>query len=331
MNEYKVEYQVLQEEMQSAQPQVETLHKLEIINKTLTEQNKNLMTQLEIAIGNVQRLEKIRVLQQSQLNKLEMHSRGQEVTIVTLGSFIDSLVEKKLDIEIPDEVRRILSQIKITERRKSEVKPQQNNFMRMLQKSSGEKDNLDTNKHMVKSLSTGRINLPQSMSSHGSVYRTNSLNTQTAIEISTRNLPEKHHSPNTSTEKISKFFSSSHNNILQQKINAQNNLMNAKIDINVQEFEPTDSIFNKNLLKSIDNDNSSLTSDVSSRYKHDEISPTNSIDSGVGTPNSPKLLDSLDNNHPLSNCDVNFTFNGSRELKSITNAKNISKNVTILK
>lgn len=95
LNEYKVEYQVLQEEMQSVQPQVETLHKLETQNKTLTEQNKNLMTQLEIAIGNVQRLEKIRVLQQSQLNKLEMHSRGQEVTIVTLGSFIETLVSTK--------------------------------------------------------------------------------------------------------------------------------------------------------------------------------------------------------------------------------------------
>lgn len=319
LNEYKVEYQVLQEEMSSVQPQVETLHKLEKQQKTLTEQNKNLMTQLEIAIANVQRLEKIRVLQQSQLNKLEMHSRGQEVTIVTLGCFIESLIEKKLDIEeIPDDVRRILSQIKATERRKSEVKqPQQtNNLMRMLQKSSTTDTSGDGSKHMVKSLSTGRINVPQNLVTDQNVFRTNSLNNEAVMDISKNALQhQQRQSPNTSTEKISKFFSSSHNNILQQKLTAQNNILNTKIDIKVQEFESEKR-----------NDNDRLISDNNNcpAYHHDKISPTNSIDSGVGTPNSPKLLPtSLDNNHPLSNCDVNFTYNGARELKSITNAKNI--------
>lgn len=317
MNEYKVEYQVLQEEMSSVQPQVEALHKLGVQNKTLTEQNKNLMTQLELALGNVQRLEKIRVLQQSQLNKLEMHTRAQDVTITTLGSFIDSLVEKKLDIEFPDDVRRILAQIQITERRKSEVKPQQNNLMRMLQKTSPDMGNNDS-KHMVKSLSTGRIDLPQHLLDQN-MFRTNSLNAQTATEISNNKL-QTQHSPNTSTEKISKFFSSSHNNILQQKLNFQNNMVNAKIDIKIQEFEPDSKRTNNR-----GDDNVQLSE--TSLYEHDKISPTNSIDSGVGTPNSPKSLSALDN-HPLSNCDVNFTYNGSRELKNMTNNKNNTKDIT---
>lgn len=316
MNEYKVEYQVLQEEMCSVQPQVEAFHKLEAQNKTLTEQNKKLMTQLELAMGNVQRLEKIRILQQSQVNKLEMHSRAQDVTIITLGSFVDSLVEKKIDIEIPDDVRRILSQIQITERRKSEAKPQQNNLMRMLQKSTPDSGNTD-NKQMVKSLSTGRINLPQHLCDQNA-FRTNSLNTQAAAEIFKNKLQKQ--SPNTSAEKISKFFSSSHNNILQQKLNAQNNVLNSKIDIKIQEFEPESKT-----------KNSKEDKVVKPVYEHEKVSPTNSIDSGVGTPSSPKSLSLIDN-HPLSNCDVNFTYNGSRELKNMTNIKNATKSgITIPK
>lgn len=326
-----MEYQVLQEEMSSVQPKVETLHMLEKQQKTLTEQNKNLMTQLEIAIANVQRLEKIRVLQQSQLNKLEMHSRGQEVTIVTLGGFIESLIERKLDIEeIPDDVRRILSQIKATERRKSEVRqPQQINIlMRMLQKTSTDTVGAeDGNRQMVKSLSAGRINVPQNLvRTDQNKFRTNSLNIEAVMDISKSALDQQQRqSPNTSTEKISKFFSSSHNNILQQKLNAHNNVLNTKIDIKVQEFECE---------KRKDNDRIISENNNCPTYQHDKISPTNSIDSGVGTPNSPKLLSTSlqDNNHPLSNCDVNFTFNGSRELRSITNAKNISnKNVIVPK
>lgn len=70
---------MLQEEMASVQPQVDNLHKLEVQNKTLTEQNKALMAQLELALSNVQRLEKNRTLQQASINRMEMQSRGLEV------------------------------------------------------------------------------------------------------------------------------------------------------------------------------------------------------------------------------------------------------------
>lgn len=273
--------------MNSAQPQIEALHKLEAQNKILTEQNKALMGQLELTLSNVQRLEKMRVLQQSQLNKVETQNRALDVTISTLGSFINSLIEDKVDVEIPDDVQRILSHLNFSERVKSEVKPQQNNLLKMFQKSP--------DKMMQKSLSMGKINLPPNSEHNRS--RTNSLSQNKDI------LPNLETTPSNSAEKISKFFSNSHHNILQQKHNSQNNLLNnAKIDITVQEFEHEE--ISNALTKKID-------------FDANKISPTNSEDSGVGTPNSPKET------HPLSNCDVTFTFNGTKELKSIKNFKNL--------
>lgn len=292
LNEYKVEYQVLQEEMTSVQPQMDALHKLEIQNKTLTEQNKALMGQLELALSNVQRLEKTRTLQQSQLNRLEMHSRGLEVTVSTLGNFINDLIEEKVDVEIPDEVRRILSQITVVERRKSEAKPQ-NNLLRMFQHAT------HPDKLMVKSLSTGKISFPGDLDQ--SMMRSNSLNTKTIKEN------ELNACNNNASQKVSNFFSTSHSNILQQKVHAHGN---SKIDIQIQDFE-------KNMMEK----NINLPLNELEGF-NDKTSPTHSIDSGVGTPNSPKNIE----HHPLSNCDVNFTFNGTRELKNIKSLRNTVRN-----
>lgn len=256
LNEYKVEYQVIQEEMISVQPQMEALQRFETENKTLREQNKALTAQLEIALSNVQRLEKTRTIQQSNINKLEMQSRTYEVTIATLGSFINSLMERKLDVEIPGDVRRIISQITISERRRSSI----------LNRNSPEKQAA-----MVKSLSTGRITVAPSS---GEVLRSNSLNTAAG--------------GNQQQQKVSQFFSNTHTSILQKQLSQQNLLLtnNAKIDIKIQDFETPS--------------------------QDEKSSPTHSVDSGVGTPSSPKDV------HPLSNCgDVNFMFNGTRELKTI--------------
>ncbi|KAJ8956370.1 hypothetical protein NQ318_015108 [Aromia moschata] len=302
LNEYKVEYQVLQEEMQSVQPQVEALHKLEAQNKTLTEQNKALMGQLEMALANVQRLEKTRVLQQSQLNRLEMQFRAQEVTIATLGNFINNLVEQKVEVEIPDEVRRILTQISFTEKRKNEFKPQQNNLMKMFQKA-GEPH---PDRLMVKSMSTGKIAVPTAPDQH--TFRAHSLNVQDA-ELKT--LAGESKSQSNSAEKISKFFSSSHNTILHQKLMPQS-VSNPKIDIRIQDFESDQT--SKRVAEKTDL--------PLSEYDGSKVSPTGSMDSGVGTPVSPKAADP----HPLSNCDVTFTYNGTRELKNIKALKGLSRN-----
>lgn len=49
LNEYRVEYQVLQEEMLSVKPQMENIEKLEAENKHLTQQNSHINEQLEVS------------------------------------------------------------------------------------------------------------------------------------------------------------------------------------------------------------------------------------------------------------------------------------------
>ncbi|CAH2015279.1 unnamed protein product [Acanthoscelides obtectus] len=66
---------------------------------------------------------------------------------------------------------------------------------------------------MVKSLSTGKIDLPERKE-----FRANSLNSQTIMEPTLKTQQDK--SPTSSTERISKFFSTSHNTILQQRHNS---------------------------------------------------------------------------------------------------------------
>lgn len=270
LEEYKVEYQVIQEEMISVQPQLEALQRLEVQNKVLTEQNKALTAQLEIALSNVQRLEKTRTLQQANINKLEMQNRTYEVTIATLGSFINNLMDQKLDVEIPGDVRRIISQITISERRRSSD-IRNTNLIKVL---GGLNNRTSPEKAMVKSLSTGRITTTNTATPPIINERANSLNTTGQQQQQ--------------QQKVSNFFSSTHTNILQKQLSQQSllsslNNNNTKIDIKIQDFE----------------------------------SNSSPADSGVGTPSSPNNNNN-DVVHPLSNCgDVNFTFNGTRELKTI--------------
>lgn len=48
LNEYRVEYQVLQEEMMSVKVQMENIENLEMINQKLTRQNARLTEELEV-------------------------------------------------------------------------------------------------------------------------------------------------------------------------------------------------------------------------------------------------------------------------------------------
>lgn len=48
LNEYRVEYQVLQEEMISMKPQMENLEKYKLMNKQLTQEVAQLSEQLEV-------------------------------------------------------------------------------------------------------------------------------------------------------------------------------------------------------------------------------------------------------------------------------------------
>lgn len=319
LNEYQVEYQVLQEELASVQPQVDAFYKMEAQNKTLTEQNKALMAQLELALSNVQRLEKNRTLQQSSTNRLEMQNRGFEVTIATLATFINSLVEDKVDIEIPEDVQRILAQITFNERRKSNLKSPQNNLIKMFRNTE--------DKIMIKSLSTGKINMGelkgQNLAEPSNLLRSNSLSTAQNCLSQLKESNEIHSSSNPNlSSKTSPFFSSSHNQIIQQKLHKEQALSNPKIDITIQDCVEYENFNNKSssdcseILKSnlhqIDEKSVSLPLNEKLSQYNSKSSPTNSIDSGVGSP-SPKEMEP----HPLSNCDVQFTFNGTRELKNI--------------
>lgn len=53
LNEYRVEYQVLQEEMISMKPQMENLERLKVLNKQLTQEVGQLSGQLEVRYLNI--------------------------------------------------------------------------------------------------------------------------------------------------------------------------------------------------------------------------------------------------------------------------------------
>lgn len=146
LTEYRVEYHVLQEEMASVRPQLDSLAKLEQQNKQLLEQNQRFMEQLEIAVSNTQRMEQTRAAHQATINRLESQIRSLEVTVNTLGNFVNNVIEKKIDIEIPGDVRRIVQQISLSERRN-------------INNNLGNMKKLEPQKYMVKSLSMSRLGL----------------------------------------------------------------------------------------------------------------------------------------------------------------------------
>lgn len=355
LQEYRVEYQVLREEAAGAKAQQEALSKLEIDCATLRDHNAQLSQQLELALGNVQRLERNRILQQSAHNRLEMQARTLEVTVATLGAFIDQLIESKIDIEIPGDVRRIVSQLSVAERRRTGTTlfGQRSDAGLMPARPP----------QMVKSLSTGRIATPISSLSHANaengMSRSNSLSSGEINKLpALRVLAEEEKAaaasaskPTSLGSKMSHFFSTSHSHILHNKLSGAPSHTNSVKQIiredsrenilstpppseHPDDGKPTFPDTTANTTTSVITTPVTTTSETSlaTISETPQItmetpqttptavdSPTGSEDSGVGTPLSPK--------HPLSNCDVNFTFNGTTKLKNIrTLNRNLSRN-----
>ncbi|XP_019890540.2 TBC1 domain family member 4 isoform X1 [Musca domestica] len=102
--EYNVEYNVLQEEITS------TNHHLEMLNQEKS-RNSHLEQQLQFAQSSIVQLEKTRSSQQSQITNLQSQVQTLELTIQTLGRYVSHLAERNIDLEIPQEVRRILQQL----------------------------------------------------------------------------------------------------------------------------------------------------------------------------------------------------------------------------
>ncbi|CAH0560399.1 unnamed protein product [Brassicogethes aeneus] len=110
--------------------------------------------------------------------------------------------------------------------------------------------------------------------------------------------------------KVSQFFSDSHNNILQQKLHVKSG---SKIDITVEDFE-----------KENHKKNEKCASLPLKNAFEAKMSPSQSVDSGIGKPVSPRSGDS----HPLINRDVSFTYGGTRELKNIKTLRNVARSTS---
>lgn len=109
--EYNVEYNVLQEEITT------TNHHLEMLNREKT-QNQHLEQQLQFAQSSIAQLETTRSSQQAQITSLQSQVQSLELTIQTLGRYVGQLVEHNPDLELPNEVRRMLQQLDDLERQR---------------------------------------------------------------------------------------------------------------------------------------------------------------------------------------------------------------------
>ncbi|XP_039302807.1 TBC1 domain family member 4 isoform X2 [Solenopsis invicta] len=324
LNEYRVEYQVLQEEMISVKPQIENLEKFKLRNKQLTQEVAQLNEQLEITISNLQRLETARPMQQATIHKLESQNRSLEVTVATLGAFIQQLADTRADIEIPGEVRRIIAQLSMVEKRRN----------------AGTKSYplkiIEDNKHgMIKSNSTGRESQ--------NLLRNNSTDMPFPLKstLSQPNLALK-------LEKVSSFFSNSHNHIQKQRAqlaalrnefseqtvrgnNDENDPKTVNIDIQitdtmnlannpVPQSENNLKVPTTNLEKSISLPLKLKLKSSKSAYELSSIKkvPTSKLE----VTSNDSLTNLTGTIHPLDTCsDVNFRFSGTTKLKSIKPVK----------
>lgn len=109
--EYQVEYNVLQEEITSQNNHLETLNRAK-------DENRQLETQLQIAQSSIAQLEKTRFTQQNQIQSLQSQVQSLEVTVETIGQFINHLIDTRHDIEYPGDIRRIAQQIQNADQRK---------------------------------------------------------------------------------------------------------------------------------------------------------------------------------------------------------------------
>ncbi|XP_031840670.1 PTB_TBC1D1_like and TBC domain-containing protein plx isoform X2 [Nomia melanderi] len=327
LNEYRVEYQVLQEEMVSVKSQIENMEKMEHVNKQLTQEITHLNEQLEMTVSNLHRLETARSMQQSTLHKLEAQNRRLEVTVTTLGDFVQQLSDTRPDIEFPGEIRRIIAQLSLAEKRRNV--PGRSYPLKVIE---------DNNRFgMIKSNSTGR-------ESHNYLKNNNVVEAPYPLKstLSQPNLATK-------LEKVSSFFYNSHNHIQKQRAqlaalrseypieqpvrNDENDPKTVNIDIQI-----TDTVNSSNE-QIAQNDNNlkieeanlekSISLPLNSKMKLKSSKSAYELGSVKKVPTT-KLEDTTDVDvvnlagtmHPLDTCsDVNFKYGGTTKLKSIKSTR----------
>ncbi|XP_070160738.1 TBC1 domain family member 1 isoform X1 [Polyergus mexicanus] len=320
LNEYRVEYQVLQEEMISVKPQMENLEKYKLQNKQLTQEVTQLSEQLEITMSNLQRLETARSMQQATIHRFESQNRSLEVTVATLGAFIQQLVDTRADIEVPGEVRRIIAQLGMVEKRRNAgIKSYP---LKVIEDKYG----------MIKSNSTGR-------ESSQNLFRNNSMDTPYPLKstLSQPNLATK-------LERVSSFFSNSHNHIQKQRAQLaalRNEHLEQTIRSNNDENDPKTVNIDIQIT-----DTMNLANNPASQNENNLKVPATNLEKSISLPLKLKLKssksayelgsvkkvptskleitsnDSLTNLtgtvHPLDTCsDVNFRYGGTTKLKCI--------------
>lgn len=276
-------------------------------------------------MANLHRLETTRSMQQTSVHRLESQNRSLEVTVTTLGAFIQQVIDSRTEIEIPGEVRRIVAQLGVAEKRRS-------NNMKSFPLKVIEDNN---NKYdLIKSNSTGRESQK--------LFKSNSvMETPYPLKsaLSQPNLGSK-------LEKVSSFFANSHNHIKQQRAqmaairnegssdkiafsNDENDPKTVNIDIQItDDIGPTveNTMQNDNNLKI---ESTALEKSISLPLSNAKIKLKSSKSAyelgSVRKIPTTKLEDSMDSPinlsgtiHPLDTCsDVSFKYGGTTKLKSI--------------
>lgn len=280
-------------------------------------------------MNNLHRLETARSIQQSSVHKLESQNRSLEVTVATLGTFIQQLVDTRADIEVPGEVRRIIAQLSMIEKRRNTGTHYP---LKVIE---------DYNKYgMIKSNSTGRESQ--------SLLRNNNMSEPPYPLKSTLSQPNLA----TKLEKVSSFFSNSHNHIQKQRAqlaalrneyteqtvrgnNDENDPKTVNIDIQITDSmnlantvpsnENTLKVPATNLEKSISLPLKLKLKPSKSAYELGSVKkvPTSKLE----ITNNDSLTNLTGTVHPLDTCsDVNFRFGGTTKLKSIKPVRSSNPN-----
>lgn len=138
LTEYNVEYNVLQEEISTANHHLEMLNREKTRNMHLEQQlqvspllnnSKDIFFSIKLisnspifltqfAQSSIAQLEKTRSSQQTQITSLQTQVQSLELTIQTLGHFVAQLAEQNVELELPGDVRRILQQLDDLERQR---------------------------------------------------------------------------------------------------------------------------------------------------------------------------------------------------------------------
>lgn len=266
-------------------------------------------------------METARTMQQSMAHKLESQNRSFEVTITTLGAFIQQLIDKRADIDVPGDVRRIITQLSMVEKRRNAGL--KSHPLKLIE---------DNNKcRMIKSNSTGRESQ--------NLLRSNSIVEPPYPLKSTLSQPNLA----TKSEKAS-FFSNSHNHIQKQRAqlealrseyseqamrgnNDENDPKTVNIDIQitdtmnlannpVSQNENNLKVPTTNLEKSISLPLKSKLKASKSAYELGSVKkvPTSKLEV-TGNDSLTNLTGTV---HPLDTCsDVNFRYGGTTKLKCI--------------